>query len=94
MIKGLKYTRIYVLLLLALQSCNPTDFEMPAHQAELYLPIIDLEMDLEDLILADTTGTLKEDSSGLVSLNYFFSDSKTFEELFPISDVKEDFTIP
>ena len=94
MIKGLKYTRIYVLLLLALQSCNPTDFEMPAHQAELYLPIIDLELDLEDLILADTTGTLKEDSSGLVSLNYFFSDSKTFEELFPIYDMNEDFTIP
>jgi len=94
MIKGLKCTRIYVLLLLALQSCNPTDFEMPAYQADLYLPIIDLELNLEDLILADTTGTLKGDSSGLVSLNYLFSDSKTFEELFPIYDVKEDFTIP
>ena len=94
MIKGLKYTLIYVVLLLALLSCNPTDFELPAHQAELYLPIIDLDLNLQDLILADTTGTLKEDSTGLISLNYLFSDSKTFEELFPISDVGEDFTIP
>lgn len=94
MIKGLKYTLIYVVLLLALLSCNPTDFELPAHQAELYLPIIDLDLNLQDLILTDTTGTLKEDSTGLVSLNYLFSDSKTFEELFPISDVGEDFTIP
>jgi len=94
MIKELKYAPIYVILLVGLLSCNPTDFDLPAHQAELYLPLIDLELDLEDLILADTTGTLKEDSTGLVILNFLSSNSQTFEELFPISDMEEDFIIP
>jgi hypothetical protein len=92
--KGLKYVLVFVLCLSAFLSCDPTDFELPAHQANLYLPIIDLELSIEDLVLADTTATLNEDSTGLVSLNYRLSDSRSFEELFPVFDEKEEFTIP
>lgn len=85
---------VFVICLSASLSCDPTDFELPALQAHLYVPIIDLELGLKDLVLADTTSTLNEDSAGLVSLNYRLSDSRTLEELLPINDEEEEFTIP
>ncbi len=94
MIRVLKYVLIFASIISAVISCNPTDFDLPAHQANLYVPIIDLQLSLQDLVIADTTETLREDTAGLVSLNYRLSDSRSFEELFPIYDEEVEFTLP
>ena len=94
MSRVLKYVLIFVSIISAVVSCNPTDFDLPAHQANLYVPIIDLQLSLQDLVLADTTETLREDTAGLLSLNYRLSDSRSFEELFPVYDEEVEFTLP
>ena len=79
---------------LIIPACDPTSFEFPAYQAEIYAPVLDIELDVEDLILTDTSDILFEDTSGLVSIQYDLSSSKDFEEIFPIEDQAQSFSIP
>ena len=76
------------------QSCDPSNFTLPAYQADIYVPVLDIELNVGDLILADTADILQEDTSGLVSIQYGLYTAKYFEEIFPIDDQSETFTIP
>ena len=58
------------------------------------MPLIDLEIGINDLVLIDSTTSLEEDSIGLVSLVYSVSERKTFEEIFPPYDITEEFVLP
>jgi hypothetical protein len=92
--KRLIITILIIGSLFFLYSCDPSDFELPAHQGDFYIPILDIELSISDLILADTTEILQEDTTGLVSLHYDLSASRELEEIAPIDDWREGFTIP
>ena len=74
--------------------CDPTDFELPAYQANFFVPVLDLELDIQDLILADTNDIIRTDSTDLVILGYNYSETMMLEEIVPIDDQQESFTIP
>jgi len=80
-------------LLLFLYACNPADFTLPAYQADFYLPILDLELGIEDLILADTNNIISADAGDLVTLGYQTTTSISLDD-FPFDDEEEKFTIP
>jgi hypothetical protein len=89
-----KYLIIIIWISCVFQSCDPSNFTLPAYQADLYLPVLDIELNVGDLILADSAEILQEDTSGLVSIQYNSYTAKYFEELFPIDDQSQVFTIP
>ena len=78
----------------AVSGCDPTDFELPAYQANFFVPVLDVELNIEDLILADTNDIIRTDSSTLVILGYNYSETKTLEEIVEFDDQEESFTIP
>lgn len=85
---------ISVFILLSLIACTPSDFELPAYQANLFMPILDVNLSMENLILADTSEILQEDSTGLVSIVYQVSDRRKFKDVFIAEDIDTDFTLP
>lgn len=85
---------VNVLLLLVLNSCDPSDITLPAYQADFYLPMMKVELSPANLLLTDSSGIFQEDSTGLLSLNYQASASRTLEEIVKIDDTNQDFTIP
>lgn len=97
LINGIKRFIFYtynVSLLFTLNSCDPSDFSLPAYNADFYVPMLNIELSTSDLMLADTLELFREDSTGLVSLYYNASESRKLEDIAPISDTKENFTIP
>ena len=75
-------------------SCDPSNFQLPAYQSDFFLPVLDIELSAENLLLADTTDIFQEDSTGLISLHYSLTESRTFEQILPIDDQNINFTIP
>lgn len=79
--------------LLLLIACDPSDFKMPSWQPDFILPLIDAQLNIEDLIL--TTEGVNRDDDGLISIVYTQSeDFGTLEDLLPIEDEKIKFDIP
>lgn len=95
-VPGCRYIHIIIIVWISciFQSCDPSNFTLPAYQADIYTPVLDIELNVGDLILADTADILQEDTSGLVSIQYDLYTAKYFEEIFPIDDQNQAFTIP
>ena len=69
-------------------ACDPSDFELPAYQANFFFPVLDVELSVNDLILADTSDIIGTDSTGLVILGYEMSEKWPLEEIVIFDDQK------
>lgn len=82
-----------IAVVLALVSCDPNDFKLPAWQPEFILPLVNAELGIENFIL-NTKGVSAGDD-GLITISYNEHQSLgTLEELFPVHDQEVEFTLP
>ncbi|MCK5104893.1 MAG: hypothetical protein KAR17_18855, partial [Cyclobacteriaceae bacterium] len=61
-VPGCRYIHIIIIVWISciFQSCDPSNFTLPAYQADIYVPVLDIELNVGDLILADTADILQE----------------------------------
>ena len=81
-------------LLCLLTFCDPSDFQLPVHQIDLIVPLFDIELSIDELMLADSAEIIRKDSNGFVHLHYEMTESRRLEDMAPIDDTQFDFTIP
>lgn len=75
-------------------ACKPSDFEFPAYEATFFIPVLDVELSVQDMILADTNDIIRTDSTDLVILGFNLSEKLPLEEIIPYDDQQANFTIP